>query len=394
MVLVRFQRALKLSTDTHTLVDGKQCLTVACFLVQPRIHNPQFLWFGGLVSDRIAMTELFYCGFMTHLKFRELGDTGERFVFRLNNLEFEEKYGTSVKKAFIGWCTLFVVPDSGHLLHISTKGSSRSSIEECCVANCWDLKLLECGTKDIYLVLSDRLPRRWKNDDFKVEPQLVNTLAQKRIKVREISVGSSFVCALLEDGSVEGMDEQESLVSFEPLNGDKFVSVTCGHEHILLLTESGKVYSYGRGSKGQLGLESLDDSFEQQKEIEALSGIKIMQISAGGWHSLVLSEFGDIYAFGWNESGQLGIGSEDAIKALPTLIELNDVNFISISCGSRHSMSVSERGDLYSWGWNKYGQLGLDPKKINNQKSPIKVEFSRKAVSVTCKYWSSLIETT
>lgn len=340
------------------------------------------------------MTELYYCGFSNHLEFRQMGGDykKERFIYRLNNLEIDDKYGNSAKKAFIGWCTLFIVPDSGHLLQISTSGADKSAICECCIVN-WDLKLLECGTKDVYAVLSDRILRRWRNDDFKIEPQIVPTLAQKPVKVREISIGSSFICALMEDGSVQGMDEEESLVSFESEN-DKFVSVSCGHEHVLLLTESGRVYSYGRGLRGQLGLENLEDCFEQQKEIEALAGIKIMQISAGGWHSLVLSEFGDIYSFGWNESGQLGLKSQDAIKALPTLLEIGDISFISISCGSRHSMAASENGDLYAWGWNKYGQLGLDPNKVKNEISPVKIEFSRKVVSVTCKYWSSLIETT
>lgn len=84
------------------------------------------------------------------------------------------------------------------------------------------------------------------------------------------------------------------------------------------------------------------------KLIETFEGMKVTQIAAGGWHSLVL-ESGNVYAFGWNESGQLGVESADlktsGIVDLPTLVNLpTDLNFIMLSCGSRHSMAVSSEG--------------------------------------------------
>lgn len=42
----------------------------------------------------------------------------------------------------------------------------------------------------------------------------------------------------------------------------------------------------------------------------ALAGIKIIKIKAGGWHSLALSEHGDLYAWGWNDTGQLGMNAK------------------------------------------------------------------------------------
>ena len=49
------------------------------------------------------------------------------------------------------------------------------------------------------------------------------------------------------------------------------------------------------------------ESFDYPLEVEALGGINIIQISAGGWHSCALSDCGDVYVWGWNESGQLGL---------------------------------------------------------------------------------------
>ncbi len=64
--------------------------------------------------------------------------------------------------------------------------------------------------------------------------------------------------------------------------------MSCGKEHTLLLSSAGKVYSFGAGSRGQLGIGSL----ENQKNpcfVEALQMVEIAEVSAGGWHSLARS---------------------------------------------------------------------------------------------------------
>ena len=64
------------------------------------------------------------------------------------------------------------------------------------------------------------------------------------------------------------------------------------------------VYSWGGGSRGQLGHGVLSNE-EKPRLVSALDGMKIKKIAAGGWHSAVISQFDDLYMFGWNESGQL-----------------------------------------------------------------------------------------
>ena len=65
-------------------------------------------------------------------------------------------------------------------------------------------------------------------------------------------------------------------------------SLSCGKEHVLLLTADGSVLSYGSGSRGQLGLGSLE-GIDYPAVLEALQPLHITMISAGGWHSLALS---------------------------------------------------------------------------------------------------------
>ena len=347
------------------------------------------------------MCELFYCGFKSHLSFDEV-ETSECLLHSLNNLKLDKKYGKFIRKAFIGWCSLFVITESGDLLHFNYTGLSKNKKMnpiECLLPNSWNLKYLDCGPKETFLVLADNLLRKWNTMEFNKEAAPVDAInTYQPIKVKEISVGSSFVCVLFEDGTVKRLDEKGLPVTFsiefDESQNDHYVSISCGHEHILFLTNKGKTLSYGGGSKGQLGLETLENVFDEPKIIEALDGIKVMQISSGGWHSLALSEFGDIYAWGWNESSQLGLKiSKTNVIAVPTLIDAKDINFITISCGSRHSMAISEDGKLYVWGWNKWGQLGMNPDEVTFLEQPTLLELKKKVVSVHCKYWSSIIET-
>lgn len=92
-----------------------------------------------------------------------------------------------------------------------------------------------------------------------------------------------------------------------PLNFDFHIkSVSCGKHHILLLSVIGVIFSFGNGSQGQLGHGTITSEVEP-RTLEALEGVTIIQVAAGGWHSMALSDIGDIYIWGWNEKGQLGL---------------------------------------------------------------------------------------
>ncbi|CAD6992391.1 unnamed protein product [Ceratitis capitata] len=109
----------------------------------------------------------------------------------------------------------------------------------------------------------------------------------------------------------------------------------CGFEHALLLSGNGDVYSWGNGFRGQLGQDVLRVE-EAPVLIEALAGIKINCIAAGGWHSAAISAFGDLYTWGFNSNGQLGLRifktstrgklKQPTVFTLPQIIELPKCN--------------------------------------------------------------------
>ncbi|CAH0554472.1 unnamed protein product [Brassicogethes aeneus] len=138
--------------------------------------------------------------------------------------------------------------------------------------------------------------------------------------------------------------------------------IKCGREHCLLLTKKGDIYSFGRGSRGQLGHGNLDD-LENPLLLNALAGIKITQISCGDWHSCAVSDTGDLYVWGWNSNGQLGLKKSDmvAVSSTPCLVDFpGEVNVATLACGSRHTVVLLDNKKLFGAGWNKYKQLKDD----------------------------------
>ncbi|XP_004693062.1 PREDICTED: RCC1 domain-containing protein 1, partial [Condylura cristata] len=199
-------------------------------------------------------------------------------------------------------------------------------------------------------------------------------------------------------------------------------------EHALLLGAGGQVFSWGAGRLGQLGHSSLEAE-PAPRPVEALQGLPVVRLAAGGWHSACLSEAGDVYIWGWNESGQLALparslaqggkafegaapgpdgdgpevaaqaGAEAgapfiAVQPFPALLDLPlGADAREVSCGSRHTAVVTSSGQLYTWGWGKYGQLGLGDTASRDR--PCRVDYfvdSRLQVrAVHCGPWNTYV---
>uniref|UniRef100_A0AAY4BKB2 RCC1 domain-containing protein 1 n=2 Tax=Denticeps clupeoides TaxID=299321 RepID=A0AAY4BKB2_9TELE len=196
------------------------------------------------------------------------------------------------------------------------------------------------------------------------------------------------------------------------------VSLALGTEHALLLTADGTIYTWGRGSHGQLGHGLLSPE-EEPRALEALWGVPMSSVAAGGWHSACISAGGDLYVWGWNESGQLGLPSRGlkkdltraatgelnaskifqsshgvfiSIQAFPALLDIPQVSEIcKVSCGSRHTAAVTGTGDLYTWGWGEYGQLGQGGTCSSDQAERVDFFSSRglHVEDVTCGQWNT-----
>ena len=165
-------------------------------------------------------------------------------------------------------------------------------------------------------------------------------------------------------------------IPFPP--SSKIISISCGTVHNLALASDGKVFSWGSAQGGQLGLDekyltSLPSfastvSVSKPTEIQLLPSM--IRISAGEAHSIALNQNKRIYTWGFGSNGQLGLGfCEDSFEPgtgmarsrvlTPLLLHTFAENVKDVQCGKTFTMFITENNELYGCGVNDLYQLGI-----------------------------------
>ncbi|KAH3765944.1 regulator of chromosome condensation RCC1 [Pelomyxa schiedti] len=166
--------------------------------------------------------------------------------------------------------------------------------------------------------------------------------------------------------------------------GNSTTAITCGSKFVVALQNSGLVFCWGDNQKGQLGLgEGLPNVILTPRENIFLRTRMVTTLSCGAEHTVALVETGSVLSWGSNSFGQLGLGTTvPDIQPAPAEVlffsQLNE-NVASIKCGCWHTVALSKSGVIYSWGSNKFGQLGL--KHNTDKHTPEVIRFFRDKVS-------------
>jgi alpha-tubulin suppressor-like RCC1 family protein len=174
-------------------------------------------------------------------------------------------------------------------------------------------------------------------------------------------------------------------------SGITLCQVSCGGYHTMALTDTGRIFSWGHGTEGQLGY--VLDGFGVQnapREVDSWSVLKTaaLHISCGQEHSAAVSKRGEVYCWGLGKNGQLGQGNKNS-SAVPVRARNVD-HAVSVSCGSGHTVAKTETGRLFTWGEGNQGQLGhgsLDdlfmPKAVGAFDGPKKVKTATCGATLT-----------
>ncbi|KAG2601907.1 ultraviolet-B receptor UVR8-like isoform X2 [Panicum virgatum] len=168
-------------------------------------------------------------------------------------------------------------------------------------------------------------------------------------------------------------------------------AIACGGRHSAVVTDSGALLTFGWGLYGQCGQGNTEDVLSPTC-VSSILGIKMQDVAAGLWHTVCTSVDGDVYSFGGNQFGQLGTGSDQA-ETVPKLVDatsLENKNARSVSCGARHSAIITDEGEVFCWGWNKYGQLGLGDSMDRNVPCNVPVDTYH-PLNVSCGWWHTLV---
>ncbi|KAL8274558.1 hypothetical protein Esti_001524 [Eimeria stiedai] len=137
------------------------------------------------------------------------------------------------------------------------------------------------------------------------------------------------------------------------------IDVSCGDGHLACITADGRVFTYGRGDKGQRGIgKTHENQGEDEGPDEILFPRKARQVACGAFFTLVLTDDGQVYSFGDGSHGVLGTDSV-ANRWTPAKVKFHDRKIAMIAAGTHHAIAVTDLGSTYTWGKNNLGQLGL-----------------------------------
>eukprot|EP01064_Diplonema_japonicum_P030974 TRINITY_DN5401_c0_g1_i1.p1 TRINITY_DN5401_c0_g1~~TRINITY_DN5401_c0_g1_i1.p1 ORF type:complete len:453 (+),score=96.89 TRINITY_DN5401_c0_g1_i1:59-1360(+) len=154
-------------------------------------------------------------------------------------------------------------------------------------------------------------------------------------------------------GRGEANKERPTAVSFFTENQLMVRDVYAGGAHSMVLTDKG-LYAFGYNDEGQLGVGTFGICMKPTL-IPLFKTEDIKGVSLGGYHSMVYTHSGGTFSFGANGNGQLGNGADDNAKN-PTEIKLEGA-VRDVSAGAQHTLAWTESG-VYSWGLGDNGQLG------------------------------------
>jgi RHS repeat-associated protein len=133
-------------------------------------------------------------------------------------------------------------------------------------------------------------------------------------------------------------------------------SVANGYYHVLVLKSDGSVWSWGYNNYGQLGTGNSGINYRVPAEVTGLGGV--VAVAAGQYHSIALRNDGSVWAWGYNAAGQLGNYST-ANSQMPVQVQGLPTNIVSIAAGGYHSLALDSGGNIWGWGYNSDGELGV-----------------------------------
>ncbi|MFC1745905.1 RCC1 domain-containing protein [Candidatus Riflebacteria bacterium] len=133
------------------------------------------------------------------------------------------------------------------------------------------------------------------------------------------------------------------------------VDISAGGSHSLAVKSDGTVWGWGNNQYGQTGNGNTTTPQSSPVQISGLSGL--VAISAGDNHTLALKSDGTVWGWGNNQYGQTGNGNTTSPQSSPVQTS-NLSSVIAISAGGNHSLALKSDGTVWSWGNGQYGQLG------------------------------------
>lgn len=214
--------------------------------------------------------------------------------------------------------------------------------------------------------------------DFSTTPVQLNQIKD----VLSVSVSGTNLIILKKDGTIWGLGNNfmyqlgnddwdfytSTLVQIKGLT--EIVSVCSGDCLTVALKNDGTVWAVGSNMNGEMGGSSTENYTYNIVQIKGISDVA--NISVDDSHIIALKNDGTVWEWGQDFLDTFNESVEDYYKKIALTQVKGLTGMVEISSGYMHSMALKNDGTIWSWGYNKYGELG-DGTNINSPSAPVKV---------------------
>ncbi|RUS26338.1 regulator of chromosome condensation 1/beta-lactamase-inhibitor protein II [Jimgerdemannia flammicorona] len=197
------------------------------------------------------------------------------------------------------------------------------------------------------------------------DPHLTQTPDLPRDSGRVFVFGNGEIGQL---GLGEDVVEKKKPFPLRTLEAEDVVDVVAGGLHTVAITKEGKLWSWGCNDQSALG-RSGEETFPGL--VENLEGVHIVKVACGGSITAALSREGKVYCWGTYRAsdGQLGFSYDADVQTVPTLFQpLAKTTVVDIVAGADHLLALTSQGEVYGWGNGQQNQLGrriIERRKTN-----------------------------
>jgi alpha-tubulin suppressor-like RCC1 family protein len=192
---------------------------------------------------------------------------------------------------------------------------------------------------------------------------------------KQVAGGTSHTSAIKTDGTLWGwgyntdgeLGDNTTTQRNTPVTtlagGTNWKQVACGGDYTAAIKTDGTLWTWGYNLFGALG-----DNTTTQRITPVTTfagGTNWKQVAGGSYHTAAIKTDGTLWTWGYNVSGQLG-DNTTIDRSTPVTTFAGGTNWKQVACGNAYTAAIKTDGTLWTWGYNLYGQLG-----INNTTSPI-----------------------
>jgi len=178
--------------------------------------------------------------------------------------------------------------------------------------------------------------------------------------------------------NLRSLEHAPDEVVLKVFGGHVPVLVAAGGANTAVVTEEGSMWVVGCGANGRLGLHKKHTNnillFRRVGTDKTFGGSHVLMAACGQTHTLAVTKKGEVWSFGRGREGVLG-HHDGKDRMIPTRIHpkhFEHVDIVSVACGARHSAAVTAEGTLFMWG----GAKGLVPAGMHAQLRPALVSPS------------------